>query len=208
MGTSEDELRLEANAEVLKEFFAANAQQAIGFNWLQGRSVSEAFVICIGAGPWKFNRRKTIQGQALEKLRGRDIMGITEKEAYDFYPLDWQNHFLIRATNKLKEWNVSFFKYCAEATENPDFALSFMRNLVQTKDAKVISLFCRDRLWAPSFPIDRHVRRKLQELKLPTKEDDMIQVCNRAGIDPRKAAVVFVRTASDMDNPDWSINDY
>jgi hypothetical protein len=36
----------------------------------------------------------------------------------------------------------------------------------------------------------------------------MIEVCEKAGIDPRLAAVTFVRTASDMDNPDWSIDDY
>lgn len=92
--------------------------------------------------------------------------------------------------------------------EDPAFALTYMRNLVGTKEAKVISLFCRDGLGAPSFPIDRHVKRKLQELHLPTNEDDMIEVCEKAGIDPRRAAATFVRTASDMDNPDWSIDDY
>ena len=36
----------------------------------------------------------------------------------------------------------------------------------------------------------------------------MIEVCKFCDIDPRIAAVTLVRTASDMDNPDWSINDH
>lgn len=203
-----ESVSLEASAAILKKFCKENENNSMPFDWLRGRSVSEAFVICLGAGPWKFGRRKNIQGQALEKLNGRDISEISIEEAREFYPLEWQNNFLLIAARALREYNMTFDKYCQEAMEDPEFALAYIRSLVATKEAKVISLFCRDGLGAPSFPIDRHVKRKLQELNLPTDEDSMIEVCEKAGIDPRIAAVTFVRTASDMDNPDWSVNDH
>jgi hypothetical protein len=164
---------------ILQEFFRENKASAKSFNWLQGRSVSEAFVICIGAGPWKFNRRKTIQSQSLEKLNARDICQITEIEACQFYPLNWQNKFLLKASKSLRKLNMSFDEYCSEAVKDPTLTLTYIRDLVGTKEAKVISLFCRDGLKVPSFPIDRHVKRKLQELNLPTDEDSMIELCEK-----------------------------
>ena len=184
----------------LLDFWEANKDKAQPFDWLRGRTLSEAFVICIGAGPWKFNRRKTIQGQALARLAKRDISQIETN--IDWYPLDWQNNFTHTAVKNLKTQNVSFDIFCKNTS------LSKLQDLVGTKTKpKVISLFCRDALKIPSFPIDRHVRRKLIELGLPANEEEMIRLCISLDIDPRAVAVAFVRTASDMDNPDWSVND-
>lgn len=188
----------------LLTFWEENQDNAKPFGWLQGRSYSEAFVICIGAGPWKYNRRKTIQGQALERLGGRDLLDIILEEDDDWYPLKWQNDFLFTTVRSLLKINGPTFQgFCSDLA--PEYALSNIRKLARTKNAKVISLFCRDALQVPSFPIDRHVRRKLKELELPTDEDTMIKICTDVGIDPRLVAVAMVRTASDMDNPDWSI---
>ncbi len=199
-----ENVNLDSFANILKAFCKENEGNARSFDWLRGRSVSEAFVICLGAGPWKFGRRKTIQGQSLQKLNRRDIADLTEEEASNFYPLDWQNKFLLHASRTLRANNTTFAEYCTVAMKSPNTALQAIKSLAGTKDAKVISLFCRDGLKAPSFPIDRHVKRKLQELKLPSDEESMMKVCKSCGIDPRIAAVTFVRTASDMDNPDWS----
>lgn len=193
--------------QVLLEFYIENSPVQ-PFNWLQGRSFSEAFVICIGAGPWKFGRRKKIQGEALEKLGGRDISQLPKTEACKFYPLDWQNKFLYNSVCFINNYNISFEIFCKDLynKENVFFALNSIYSLAGAKgNPKVLSLFCRDGLQLPSFPIDRHVKRKLTELKLPTEEFDMISLCNSVGINPRDAAVAFVRAASDMDNPDWSI---
>lgn len=175
------------------------------FHWLRGRSFSEAFVICIGAGPWKFGRRKKIQGEALNKLAGRDISEVMMDEAKDFYPLAWQNNFILETSKSMRDIGLSFNAFCEDIKNKPQ-TLQLIKNISKSKgNPKVISLFCRDALQAPSFPIDRHVKRKLIELGLPANEDKMIKVCSDAGIDPRSAAVAFVRAASDMDNPDWSI---
>ena len=46
------------------------------FDWLDGRSYSDAFVICLAAGPWRILRRTKIQQEALNKLNGRDLLDI------------------------------------------------------------------------------------------------------------------------------------
>jgi hypothetical protein len=193
------------NKKILQAFWNQYQDKAVPFDWLRGRSYSEAFVICLGAGPWKFNRRKKIQGESLDRLQGRDLSELYGTEPW--YPLEWQNNFLHRATVNLRKWDLTLSEVCLVARQMPGSgALKTIQELVGTdKDPKVISLFCRDGLGVPSFPIDRHVRRKLKELNLPVDEDKMIKLCQEADIDPRLAAVMFVRVASDMDNPDWSL---
>lgn len=204
-----------ANSEkVLLDFY--NQQTPVQhFNWLQGRSFSEAFVICIGAGPWKFDRRKKIQGEALDKLGNRDINELSRDEASRFYPLEWQNEFLTNSVKSLQDvlhWSFDYF--CEDLitrtkTKGVFFGLDSIYDLTQCSGSpKVLSLFCRDALQIPSFPIDRHVKRKLIELGLPTNERKMISLCFKVGINPSDAAVAFVRAASDMDNPDWSVNEH
>jgi len=193
--------------ETLIDFWEQNQHLATPFGWLRGRSFSDAFVICIGAGPWKFNRRKNIQGRALKILNGRDLVSLSEDEIVQMYPLQWQRSFIKTAVYNLTDpnsaWKKSDFDiFCAR---KPPIGRRIMLSLVGSSSTKVISLFCRDALKVPSFPIDRHVRRKLIELGLPADEDKMIDLCEEAGIDPRKVAVAFVRAASDMDNPDWSV---
>ena len=176
------------------------------FTWLKGRSYSEAFVICVGAGPWKFARRKAIQGMALEKLAGKDIMDLG---MVDWYPLEWQNNFVTNLSNNLqkaKHW--TFEKFCINGIKNNktiifNYQLDAYCNCFN--GSKVLSLFCRDALGVSAFPIDRHVRRFLAQNNLPTKEDKVIKLCFEAELEPSKVAVAFVRAASSMDNPDWSI---
>jgi hypothetical protein len=195
--------------KTLIDFWEDNQHLSYPFNWLRGRSYSEAFVICIGAGPWKFNRRKAIQGQALKILGKRDLVALSDDEISQMYPLQWQRNFIERAVDNLTNPNSSWRKYDFEVfcSCEPPIGRRTMLSLVGSSSTKVISLFCRDALKVPSFPIDRHVKRKLIELGLPTDEDAVIELCEDAGIDPRKAAVAFVRAASDMDNPDWGIDD-
>jgi hypothetical protein len=208
------ERNVEVNELILKDFWKRHKDQAQPFNWLRGRSYSDAFVICIGAGPWRFGRRRAIQGRALQILNGRDLTSLTNDEIEDMYPLRWQREFVKNAIQNLHKEHESFEHFCDLCkspcgTERPgrSVMLRVMLGLVDTNNAKVISLFCRDALKVPSFPIDRHVKRKLIELGLPPNEYKIIELCQKIGIDPCKVAVAFVRAASNMDNPDWSVND-
>lgn len=174
------------------------------FNWLQGRTFSEAFVICIGAGPWKFNRRKTIQEKALNKLNKRDLSRLRN---VNWYPLEWQNKFV---NNVRRSLTTSMEEFCCKLMcpkcVNPNEARQYLFNAAGCpKGSKVLSLFCRDALRIPAFPIDRHVKRYLIKHKLPTNENSMIKLCMDANLDPCHIAVGFVRAASDMDNPNWSV---
>lgn len=168
------------------------------FTWLNGRNASDAFVICIGAGPWKFKRRQTIQQLALEKLANKDL---SELLSCNWYPLDWQNKFVTNMVKHLKKNKVSMDKFCS----NINSRFEIYKAVGQPKGTKVLSLFCRDALAIPSFPIDRHVKRLLIKHNLPADENNMLKLCEMANINPCEMAVACVRAASDMDNPDWSI---
>jgi hypothetical protein len=170
------------------------------FSWLDGRSASDAFVICIGAGPWKFARRQHIQRRALETLAGRDLSAL---EKVDWYPLTWQNDYVQKTVDFLHRTEKTMTEFCAGVTSR----LEVYEAAGNPYGSKVLSLFCRDALCIASFPIDRHVRRLLMAHHLPwTREESIIHLCEEADIDPREMAVACVRAASDMDNPDWSLH--
>jgi len=193
---------------IIKQFYeTANKSPS---TWLEGRSYSDSFVICIAAGPWKFNRRKSIQQLALNKLNGKDLI---ELDKIDWFPLKWQNDILnnLIFNIKLSEFK-SFEELCKDHVEQAKEFPHLIRVSVSAycgyhndDPPKVISLFMRDALKIASFPIDRHVKRKLQEMSLPVKESEVISLCLKAELDPRLVAYSFVKEASDMENPDWSL---
>jgi len=179
----------------------ASSLDTTPFEWLKGRSYSDSFVICIGAGPWKFTRRRVIQGMALKKLCSRDISEIFR--TINWYPLEWQNNFLDSMRKYLINNKITMEKFCSSLNKNE------ARNKIFSAagcphGSKVLSLFCRDVLKVDAFPIDRHVKRFLEEHNLPANEQSMIKICHNAGLDPCEVAVGIVRKASNMDNPDWS----
>jgi len=178
------------------------------FSWMNGRSYSEKFVICVGAGPWKFGRRKKIQGDVLAKLNGRDLthpnIHVNNYEC-KWYPLTWQNLFVECMKYYLLANKITMDQYCEKIIETNDRHHVYKNTSDSGKYTKVISLFCRDGLGIDAFPIDRHVKRKLEELNLPANEDKLIDMCRALNLKPAKVATLFVRTASEMDNPDWSI---
>lgn len=194
-----------SQVEKLKEFYSS-CKDKRPFIWLDGRSYSEAFVICVGAGPWRFERRKKVQGEALKQLDGKDLINwnYPPKLSCFEYPLKWQNDIIFNTVHYLMGNKVKFNDLCLMNNKK------FLRNLILEMSGcktlpKVLSLFCRDSLKIDAFPIDRHVKRKLQELGLPTKEEDMIKICREALLEPNLVATAFVRASSDMDNPDWSV---
>jgi hypothetical protein len=173
------------------------------FTWLNGRSFSDAFVICIGAGPWRLERRKKIQQLALDKLAGRDILHIEDN--INWYPLNWQNKFVNNLNNYLKKTGLSMDLFC-DIIQAENYNQLLYSACGCPNGSKVLSLFCRDGLKISNcFPIDRHVKRFLKENDLPTKESAMIELCLHANIDSARFATAIVRNYGNVDNPDWSI---
>lgn len=172
------------------------------FDWLDGLSYSQAFVVSIGAGPWKIKRREKIQGEALKWLDNRDLFDV--KETVNCFPLDWQNKMtqnLISSLQKSYQWHME--KFCSTLRlQDHNYARKTFYNACGSNGTKVLSLFCRDALKIDSFPIDRHVRRILQENNLPIKEEKMISICKASGLDPRKVATALAKI--NVENPSWN----
>lgn len=175
--------------------------------WLDNLNASEAFVACIGAGPWKLPRRIFIQRSAIENLRGRDLSEVSDLEPLGWFPLDWQ---FSKTTNMVKwlrnaEWTM--WRLCRRL-ENHGNPIQSLKTITKTKGrAKVLDLFIRDYLKCPAFPIDRHVASVLKQEGLPLNEWELIQACHHVGIKPqhlsKQIAGEFVQNPKHMSYGDY-----
>jgi hypothetical protein len=102
----------------------------------------------------------------------------------DIFPLAWQYKLLSKICDGLR--GGSFEVYCLTADAMDIY------NLCGTR-TKVISLFIRDKMNMPAFPIDRHVKRWLVENNLPTNEIEMLRYCFNNDVDPNKLNRWIVR---------------
>lgn len=173
--------------------------------WLDGRSYSDAFVLCISSGPWRESRRLKIQTEAISFVAGRDLSEINCEII--FFPLKWQNDFLNSIIHYLQLNNKTMEKFC-KLVKN-ELIITNSRQILYDQcrcpqGAKVLSLFCRDSLKIPSFPVDRHVRKWLKEHNLPQKENEMVKLCYENDIDPRLFALGIAQL-SGIKNPNWSV---
>jgi hypothetical protein len=171
---------------------------------------SPAFLCCLGAGPWKYGRRRKIQHEALLQLGGRDI-GQLPTDAR-FFPLDWQNRMLNAMTATLQRERggiqadgamVSFVSVLRDI-EPAAARERFYRACGRPGGTKVLSLYLRDYVNIPCFPVDRHVRRSLEKLGLPIKEQPLLDLFARAKVDPVPVARFLGTKDLDGNNPDWS----
>lgn len=177
-------------------------------NWLPFAS-SPAFLCCLGAGPWKYGRRRKVQYEALLQLGGRDI-GELPKDA-KFFPLTWQNRMLNAMTTTLQRERggipaegamVSFVSELRDM--EPSSARDrFYRACGRPDGTKVLSLYLRDYVGVPCFPVDRHVRRSLEKLGLPTKEQPLLDLFARARVDPVPVARFLGTKDLSGGNPNW-----
>lgn len=174
--------------------------------WLDGRSYSDAFILCISSGPWRENRRFKIQNDAISFIAGRDLSEINNE--IDFFPLAWQNNFTNSIIHYLQLSNHSMKDICIKIKKeliiknNRQILYSFCKC---PKGSKVLSLFCRDSLKISNcFTIDRHVRKFLQQHDLPITENEMVDLCLENGVSPRLFAIGVAQLAG-IKNPDWSI---
>lgn len=161
------------------------------WNWLDNFTPSEAFLVCLGAGPWKIKRRTLIQQQAVKALNKKDLSQVRDINIFK-YPLKWQNDKVAAMIDYLQRYKITMTWFAEFIThiKNPTKLLYEVTN---TKGrAKVLDLFIRDYIKAPSFPIDRWVARALKDNDLPLHENYLIELCNKAGLDPRIVARHFI----------------
>lgn len=174
-------------------------------SWV-GSNPSKAFLICLGAGPWKIERRKKVQERAIQWLDDRDLGSILPRQFQNIYPLEWQNTMLLNMINSLNRLQIQFSTLCNIWTEKSKNSwitpIEEFFNLCGSNPngTKVLWLFVRDYMKLPAFPIDRHVRRKLKEFKLPCDPLYIIDLCQKVGIDPNK----LNRALFAGKNPDFS----
>lgn len=164
-------------------------------DWLP-QDYSQAFVVCVGAGPWKADRRYKVQCAALDKLKERPLE-VLESDKIDWFPLDWQNQFIQKMVRHLHTARTSMDGFCISikmaARKNPLVGLSLYYQSIGAQ-SKVLSLFARDCLKIAAFPIDRHVERWLKKYDLPVDEIKLLKLCMKADLNPREVAVAFFQT--------------
>jgi hypothetical protein len=177
-------------------------------SWL-GRDPSKAFLICLGAGPWKEQRRYEVQKYAIDWYwkfrRYSDLSEINLHEFTGIYPFDWQDNHLWSVVDYLQRTDPTTFSELCSRWREPfsyDEALQhlFQVACVRPKGTKVLWMFARDFLKIPAFPIDRWVARKLTEYGLPKDPWVMTEACLMAGVSPNE----LNRSFFPAKNPDWS----
>jgi hypothetical protein len=173
--------------------------------WM-GSHPSHAFLIALGAGPWRKERRAVVQGEALEWFRSRYHDLCTVPTNLKVFPLAWQNKFLNNMVASLKELSIPFTAKCRSWRTTNDWKKAVIEFFsmcgVGENGSKVLWLFVRDFLELPAFPIDRHVERSLQKVGLISDAWHIIKLCELMRIDPNNLnRRLFVAEA---ENPDWS----
>lgn len=159
--------------------------------WLP-KDPNSAFLTCVGAGPWKAERRKKVQGKAIEwfHTRWNDFYGVAPGYVHKNppFPLVWQNRMVYDLAENLSKESRTFFGWCniwKESKEWERCIKEFFEMCGQTYvGTKVLWLFTRDYLNLPGFPIDRHVEAFLRKLDLPINPWYITELCLNVGIDP------------------------
>lgn len=171
-------------------------------------AASPAFLCCLGAGPWKYNRRRDIQHKALISLKGRDVGELSPDDV--IFPLKWQNDMLRSMIVFLQQGRGprvgAMPSLVSELRSMDPFEArqAFYRAAGQPRGTKVLSLYLRDYVGIPCFPVDRHVRRTLEIVGLPADEHALIDICRRANVDPIVVARFLGTKDLNGGNPDWT----
>lgn len=174
------------------------------YQWLP-RDPVDALLVCVGAGPWRYGRRRAVQQAALLKYQGLRAKGwnFNELQGTPLFPLAWQNLIVDRLSRWCCDMDFSW-PYFLAVTQDPADDLQAIAKGQAGGRFKVIDMFVRDFLVAPAFPIDRHVRAQLQEHGLPADQAVLLCACLDLKIDPIPLARWLGSSRLDGGNPDWS----
>jgi hypothetical protein len=193
-----------SKAEILKKLDQINSKY--DGSWM-GHNPNKAFLISLGAGPWKEKRRYNVQKSALDWFINKsssDLLHLSYLDSEKVFPFNWQNKFLFNMVDSLKKDKITFKSLCDGWKRDSDWESSlkdlFNRCGTNSEGSKVLWMFARDFLDIPSFPIDRWVKRTLEANELPLSSFDMVNLCRKVGIDPNN----LNRKLFEGVNPDWS----
>lgn len=180
--------------------------------WL-GDEPNVAYLLCVGSGPWKIQRRVQVQARAIRWVleAGGDITMVNEHRLWRMFPLDWQNRLVAHGARAARYRKQTFAQYMqalrVRMNAAPGAPLPPQAEQVATwfkecgcepdKGAKVLWMFLRDWLGVPSFPIDRHVGAWLREHGFPVDSRRMVELCGAACV----PASDFARRLFPADNP-------
>lgn len=149
------------------ESLVATVEPVQNNGWLLGMRPSQALLCCIGSGPWKINRRTTIQQGALALLGASDLID-KRNELSEFFPLDWQKRLVLDIG---RYFHLSArCQFDATQSKRPTdtiVALEAALGSTMYNFPKVMCMFVRDYLELPIIPRDRHVNEKLKAFGLP-----------------------------------------
>jgi len=173
--------------------------------WI-GSNAHIAFLVALGEGPWDDKKRHSVQKKAIEWFLDKNVSDFRnlELEYEEVYPLEWQNNFLFNMLYSLHEQGDLFEALCFHWKISNGWKNSledlFERCGATKKDAKSLWIFARDYLKLPSFPINKEIRKTLKLNELPDCPFKIIDLCQRANIDPN----VLNRKMYFKGNLDWS----
>lgn len=158
-------------------------------SWI-GSDAHIAFLIALGEGPWSSDTRYKVQKKALDWFFKKDVSDFRylDLEYEEVYPLEWQNNFLFNMIYSLHEGGDLFEALCFHWKISNNWKNSleelFQRCGASKKNAKSLWIFSRDYLKLPSFPINKEIRKTLKTNKLPDCPFEIIDLCQKANIDP------------------------
>lgn len=185
--------------EILKEI-ALKHKADYDATWLP-TNPNLALLICLGAGPWRIERRTKIQKKVIKwylSLNVDDLSKIVPNQVKNLYPLNWQNNHLFNIIEYLRIHSKTFWEFyfawknIYDLNQWEDIPKElFKMAKVPKKGTKTLWLFIRDCLQKPAFPIDRHVTRKLKEYELPQDSYYVTNACIKAGIDSNELNRAF-----------------
>jgi hypothetical protein len=123
-----------------------------------------------------------------------NIENETDCENLGFYkgltPYSW----LTTLSATLREQDISFSDFLQENNNASGIEIrNEILGLIGTdsREVKRISLFIRDFLEKDTFPLDSNVKTMLRNLGLPENEEQLVNLCNDAGIDPKRLERLF-----------------
>lgn len=148
--------------------------------WLRRHRATVAFVLCVCSGPWRIERRRKVQEQALAVIGASDLTDVAmRKRLVKMLPLTWQKtlvkNFARYASKQGEEFDVLFSKSKRERMTT----VATLQEITGKENLpKVVWMFVRDYWFVDCFPADRHVRRWCIEHELPMTSAGLVDMFN------------------------------
>lgn len=181
-----------------------------GFKTWLPNNPSRALLVCLGAGPWKEQRRYNVQKEVLAWFDEAfvDLCQIDPDYVADTcpFPLTWQTLHLRNIVVSLWKKKSIFWMMTEEMKVFADWKLStghlFDMARVSPNGTKTLWLFVRDYLNLPAFPIDRWVKKWIDKRALTANPWTMVDICLTHNVNPSALnRSIFFEKGS---NHDWS----